>query len=334
MKKWLLRYAGFTAGFVTLYIAFMWLAALPVLDKYPHLRYLFLDRKIVKLVTNAGNLEADNNDGANLLRFQELRKTGQVDILALGSSHCYMSFDPRVFSQYGLSSFALGSGSQTPLNSYYLLKTYFPQLKPKLVILDVYSLVNESDDGLESFCEILVSSPIHVNLIRMAMATSSMHAFNALTFEWMRRIWLPLENRVQSPTFSGEYVSGGYVVDNTTFDGTGSFKNRNLRLSKKQLGYLEKIIRAVQKENSKIVLVTVPYSYEYRQSFLNDEELAGTYRLLATKHHISYYDFNALMDTRNNAYFSDKSHLNGYGAETFCHLLMKVIKSDPLYQSL
>ena len=335
MIKYFVRSVKFILPLALAYVLFLGVLAMPALDKFPHVRYYFLDRKIVKLVTAPSEvLEADFNDGFNILRFRELEKTGPVDLLFLGSSHAYLSFDPRVFRRYGLSSFNLGNGSQTPLNSYYLFETYRPRLKPKLVELDVYPIVLESRDGLESFCELVVSTPMTWGLTRMALATGSVHALNAYTFEWARRLWFPLARRSQMDLSPQRYVSAGFVLDDQVYDGKTAFKNRKLKLAKKQLRYLKKILATVRRSGSKIVLVTSPYPEGFRKSFTNYDEVSESFKTIAEKNGVSYYDFNYRMDTQNNALFSDKSHLNGRGAEKFCHLLMRVLGSDPRYSEL
>ena len=76
--------------------------------------------------------------GNNLDRFNEIENYSDIDILFLGSSHAYRGFDPRIFKQHGYSTFNLGSSSQPPYNSYFLLKQYVDILKPKTVLMEVY----------------------------------------------------------------------------------------------------------------------------------------------------------------------------------------------------
>ena len=54
----------------------------------------------------------------------EIDTIKNVDIIFLGSSHAYRAFDPDIFQNHGFSSFNLGSSSQSPLNSYFLMKKY------------------------------------------------------------------------------------------------------------------------------------------------------------------------------------------------------------------
>src|SRR3972149_6768649 len=46
----------------------------------------------------------------------EFDRTQNYDLIFLGSSHCYRCFDPFVFQKFGLTTYNLGSSSQTPIN--------------------------------------------------------------------------------------------------------------------------------------------------------------------------------------------------------------------------
>ena len=63
-------------------------------------------------------------------RIRELKKTHDVDILFLGSSHTYRGFDPRIFARHGFHTFNLGSSSQSPIQTEILLKRYLDKLNP------------------------------------------------------------------------------------------------------------------------------------------------------------------------------------------------------------
>ena len=76
--------------------------------------------------------------GDSFLRFRELPAYNNVDVLFMGSSHTFRSFDPRLFSRHKLTSFNMGSRAQTPLNSYYLLRKHIAHLNPRLIIFETY----------------------------------------------------------------------------------------------------------------------------------------------------------------------------------------------------
>ncbi len=62
-----------------------------------------------------------------------------LDVLCIGSSHAYYSFQPNVlWEQTGITSYVLGSTSQTLPCSYYLLKEALKYQKPEVVLLESY----------------------------------------------------------------------------------------------------------------------------------------------------------------------------------------------------
>src|SRR5437870_3052083 len=67
------------------------------------------------------------------------QKKNSIDLLFLGSSHCYRSFNPAIFDEkLGTNSFNMASPSQSPLTSYYVLKEVLKRQSPKIVILEVF----------------------------------------------------------------------------------------------------------------------------------------------------------------------------------------------------
>ena len=67
-------------------------------------------------------------------RSRDAENIKNPDILFLGSSHAYRGFDTRMFSQANISSFNLGSSSQSPINTQVLLKQYLQKINLKLLL--------------------------------------------------------------------------------------------------------------------------------------------------------------------------------------------------------
>ena len=64
-------------------------------------------------------------------RVKDIRNYHNVDILFLGSSHCYRTFDTRFYNANGYTCFNLGSSNQTPIQTYILLSQYLDSINPK-----------------------------------------------------------------------------------------------------------------------------------------------------------------------------------------------------------
>lgn len=91
--------------------------------------------------------------GADLVRGTEKTLLGlngmepdTVDVLFLGSSQVYNGISPlKIYEQTGITSFALASSGQPPALSYLLLKDTYTRQSPKVVLLEVGSLLAERE---------------------------------------------------------------------------------------------------------------------------------------------------------------------------------------------
>lgn len=78
-------------------------------------------------------------------KFYSLEK-GETDILVVGSSHAYATFDPSVILRTtGMSSFILASNSQNTVQAYYNVKEALHYQHPKAIILEAFSLDNNDN---------------------------------------------------------------------------------------------------------------------------------------------------------------------------------------------
>lgn len=78
-------------------------------------------------------------------RFYTLEK-GEVDLLVVGSSHAYSSFDPSViFRETGMDCYILASNSQNTVQTYYNVKEALHYQHPEAIILEAFSLDNNNN---------------------------------------------------------------------------------------------------------------------------------------------------------------------------------------------
>lgn len=71
------------------------------------------------------------------------------DVIFMGTSHAYNSILPmELWREYGISSYNWGYSNCTPAESYYILKDVLKYTKPKLIVLDMFGLMEyENYDG-------------------------------------------------------------------------------------------------------------------------------------------------------------------------------------------
>lgn len=271
--------------------------------------------------------------GQLLLRMREVQETEDVDIVFIGSSHAYRGFDPREFKQAGVTSFNLGSTSQTPFNSYYLLRDYLPALDPELVVMDLYwnMLVQ---DGLESTIDI-VSNAQHKNgVIDMVVDSKNAEAANSLLVNAIQRLHTPLHEVEQVNDQVDVYVPGGFTQtlfkkNTVTKKQLENLAPMEFEFAEVQREYIHKIIRLCKKHDIQLVFVVTPVTHYYRNKLLNYPEYFSAISAIAEKHQIPLIDYNQRKDLELNALkeFYDEDHLTQPGVKKFNKVFINDLQS-------
>jgi hypothetical protein len=245
--------------------------------------------------------------GHNYLRLEEVKKTHDVDLLFLGSSHAYRGFDTRIFKEAGYKVFNLGSSSQTPTQTLVLLERYLDQLKPKLVVLEVFPLVFTSD-GVESTLDLIANDKNDLNSLNMVVNVKNMKAFNT----FMYAISKGLMDSV--PDFKLKtYHSGGYV-SRTSLKYNNDVKPHDSKLifKKQQLKNFETILNRLKRKKIEYVLVQAPITSQMYRSFVNIDEFNNKMAAYG-----NYYNFNTQLKLNDTLDFFDNHHLNQNGVTIF-----------------
>lgn len=269
-----------------------------------------------------GNRKVTGGSGESLRRFREAETVNDVDILFLGSSHAYRGFDTRIFSGQGLKTFNMGSTSQTPLNSYYLLEKYLDQMHPKLIVFEVYPVLL-GEDGIESFFDLVINLPLSREMAEMAVAVKNPHAINSLLGVTLGRVRKPLAKYSQHDVKNEQYVSGGYCQSFASESTVKSIISKKIEVDKSQVHYLSEIIRLSKSKNIPIVLVTQPIQKEYLKSITNYDAVSKTVSSIAGAENVKYIDYNKVISLDSAKDFLDKDHLSQSGVEQFDAYLLK-----------
>lgn len=197
------------------------------------------------------------------LMARDLDNSKDIDVLVLGSSHVYRSFDPRVAKQEGINMLNVASPLQTPFNSYYLLKDIFDgklrsenveaatgtlsqsplstaqDNSPKnirAVVVELYEKTMRADSGVESYVKSLGGRHLTAGVFLQQLQLRDWSAFR---FLWYKVVTSPFSDAVTARLNAHEeYVSGGFLP---------SSDQREVR-SKSTTARLKKEFQAQQKE--------------------------------------------------------------------------------------
>jgi hypothetical protein len=276
------------------------------------------------------NLQPVTAPGQAFLAFQEVMNHEKVDIVFIGSSHAYRSFDPRVFAREGLSTFNLGTRAQTPLNSYFLLKEYIGTLRPKLVIFETYPIIL-GNDGRESSLDLVNDLPLSWSLARMAAASWDVSVWNKLFLRWIGPDLPAVSDRAEILPTTDTYVGRGYVEKDPRFVDSRPFQPESVTVSNDQVKYLERSIDMLRDQGIQVVLVVTPLPRQTVAGILNYDDVSREQADLAARAGVLYLDFNlgGQLDL-DRAYFYDSHHLHQSGVELFLDKLILDLRARGL----
>lgn len=260
--------------------------------------------------------------GFTAKRMHDAADAQNIDILFIGSSHCYRGYDPRIFGRENYSSYNLGSSSQTPIQSDILLKRYLSSMSPELVVIDVYPVVMQND-GVESTLDFLGNTRIQSDLAKIALESRNAVVLNTLLFRFTRQQmgWdtLAIHRTVKGPD---TYVDGGFVENNEVMQAPQQHGSKKLEFAEDQVDAFESMIHFLQEEKVNYVIVQSPLPVSRYQSYSNNAEIDSIFGSYG-----KYYNFNEIATVPDSLFFDD-SHLNQKGVEFFNTTLIERMKMD------
>lgn len=266
------------------------------------------------------NLNVPLATGFMCSRIKNIKDVRDVDILFLGSSHAYSSFDPRIFKQHGLTMFSLGSSAQTHMQTELLLKRYLDEINPRLIIYEVYPEEFELD-GVESAIDIIINDRNDLDSIKMALSLHQIKVYNALVYGLYRDFVKDEVDCSEELSIVGQtYIEGGYVETKSLYAGPVDFPERRWNRKDGQVEFFERNLLLIQQRKIPVIFVQTPVSPSLYQSFSNQGEFDDWIRKYGV-----YYDFNGLVEVNDRLHFWDDDHLNQNGVIIFNAKLIEVL---------
>lgn len=257
--------------------------------------------------------------GHTLMRLREARQHSPVDVVVLGSSHAYRGFDPRIFKSHQISLFNLGMSSQTPLQSYYLLKKYYPILQPRCIIQEIYPLLLEND-GTESNSFLLANEPVSIELTQLAFHHFNMHNFNCWVYGSFRNALYLNDDLILVTKFKDDtYVAGGYSQkDLKPFSDDEVLKAREFSIRADQLAALDSIKAYCSQKQCQLFFVITPVTTIEKHHIQNWSSIVNELEKINPVH-----DFSHLPNLQDSIHFYDNDHMNQHGVEIFNPILIE-----------
>lgn len=255
------------------------------------------------------------------MRAKDVRNYHDVDILFLGSSHCYRTFDTRFYNEQGFCCFNLGSSNQTPMQTYVLLHRYLDSLNPKLVVFEVHPDIMRND-GVEGGVNVLANTPVTPQSVAMALRLNNMKAVNTLLYAVYNKLAGDRLAAFSEDTVTGHfrYIPGGFcAVDTSEFE-VKRYPKTNITINPKQLKALKKCIRLFKDRGIPYLLVETQDAEQQRRSYSNHPWFEAQMRALGPYR----YKLLPLVDT---IHFYNSNHLNTEGLRLFNEDLVEDLRA-------
>lgn len=297
-------------------------------------------------------------NGYNKSRWEEFYSLPEnsVDMVFLGSSHSYCTFDPLIVDKgLGTSSYQLGMPLQHLDSTYYTLKEVLNYQQPKDVVLEVYWDMLDDDFEVTQagyLFQVLQNKELEEEYIKEVFPLSEKVKYNVNIFRYQADYYAyrntklkeRLENRygVFTPAKAKQegvekYRSRGYTYCNYNmlpdeFDKTNQFKNldgKEWEASSAQIKYLNNIIKLCNEKGIRLTFVTAPVANISLDYIKNYDIIHNFVQKIADDNDIKYLDYNivnkdkSLFATEN---FRDDAHLNHSGVEVADQYFIKWYK--------
>lgn len=313
----------------------------------------------------------DDTKSYTRVTFHEMYEQKNIDILFVGSSHCYRSFIPEIFDkELGVNTFNAGTSSQNLDGSYMIIKEAARYYDIKHIYLELYYGVafEEYKNRTEMTQTYIISDYLKPSLDKVRyLLNASAKDYYLNSFIVARRNWtkffdadyiMNLNIKKQSDVYKNYeydyitddtewYAGKGYVANKSTIEDWNYYSTIERyeidmgNVSEDWIHSLEDIVSFCEKKGISLTLVSVPISNYLLAGIGNYDEYVELVQNVTKGMNIEYYDFNLCKEEyfpNTSFLFKDVDHLNCYGAETFSYLFADFIngkfdKNELFYNS-
>lgn len=241
-----------------------------------------------------------------------------IDVVFLGSSHCYCSICPDVlWGNYGISAFNMTTSGQDKKSTYYLLKELLKTQSPKVVCVELWGL---------AFDEHGVQGNVYRNMLAMKLSQNSVGLIKDYIGEEEQRDYIlrwpiihtrykevnkydfiPLEYSMYGRGIPMSYKVGHayYMAEALACEEVGTLTDSNKE-------WLEDLYQLSEEEDFELILFVAPTALR-----AEEQKQMNAAEQFAKERNIAFFDFNRLKDEVGLDYnrdFLDETHLNGWGA--------------------
>ncbi len=268
-----------------------------------------------------------------------------LDVVAVGSSHMQYAFNPGVFyNETGYYAYVMGSACQPFSESYYMLKEVFQTQNPSVALIDVFTLMSQSQicyaDGMHYLAidemsgqnrfDAASDAPMDEETVRSYQFDLLMNHDNWKNMD-LSDLDSIIENAKPAEGYNPEL---GYVrQEPVEVKATPVWQyevTESLSLTDEQKQWIDRIIDLCKEENVTPIFVKTPYSID--QDNFNQLDAIFTYVQSKGVETINY-----LTKANEIGWYTDMHgddwHNNSWGSEVITKDLSKYILENSLVQN-
>ena len=251
-----------------------------------------------------------------------------VDVLFLGSSHCYCSVNPaQLWEEYGMGSFNMAISGQDLASTYYNFKEALKTQDLKVVCVDLYGC---------TFQGYGVEGNLYRNLLSRKLSLTYLEAVNSIAEKDNRSDFIfkwPIVHTRYRELGKGDFLTKRptYLGYSAGFNATPVAKNDFLDaepvpFEQAEQEWITKIIELAQESGTELVFFVAPYQAGQRA-----QENISYAKLMAGQHDVPVIDMIELSDELGLDWekdFVDFGHTNHFGAQKVTAYLGKYLKEN------
>lgn len=303
----------------------------------------------------------DDTASYTRVTFHEMYEQENIDVLFVGSSHCYRSFVPAIFDkELGVNTFNAGTSAQSLDGSYMIIKEAARYNDLKHIYLELYYNIayakyKERTDLTQTYIISDYMKPSIDKVKYLINASTKEHYPNSFIIG--RRNWskffeadyikdLLIKKETDDYknyeytyiTNDAEWYGGkGYCANSNTIENWNYFSHKgwnNIELDKFSEDWfksLQDIIKFCDKNGISLTFVSAPMSNYLTAGSENYDDYVELIREITKDTNVDYYDFNLCKEQylpNTSSLFKDADHLNHHGAEIFSHLFASFINGN------
>ena len=273
-------------------------------------------------------------------RFKEFyrQEKNSIDVLAVGASDVGRGYSPvKVWKEYGITSFNLGTSNQTFSLAYYLIDEAIKYQKPKVIVLDMDALFVEKDAPEGEYRKLFDNLKLD-NVKIQAINDEKVRAGDKLPYIFPLLRFHSRYSELEEKDFKTKSLNEKYKE--LSFMGMAMSeeikpyvdakqymedKGETEKVSDENLYYTEKIIDLCKKNDIQLLWDELPSATSW--SYARYEKTLE----LAKKYNIEFIDYNLadMMYNLNFNWMTDTAdggnHLNVQGAEKISNHIGKIL---------